>query len=779
MWAIARRRGLLCYSTVVTPKTTWSKEPLPPSRDDWWGKEAGSKETTLAALGVTVDLDALRAEKIADLVKLSEWQQNEALRERLVAGTCVAPANPKGLTFKSVGLSRDNALLCVQAGMASSLLHLESRVASALGHGFYTIGPAGEEPMAAVGMALREDDAIALHYRHLATQIARQLKSGRPMDDILMDRARGHVVSRLDPVCGGRHCALGGSEYDFLVTSTLASQAPPAVGRALGSSLAHHIGCPSKFKKDFVSYVSVGDGSINHAHYLAAVNMAEYAGHRGYKVPVVFGISDNGISISLRGYDWLCSEFVHKLRMPVHFADGTNILDVMHETQQAVSYARKHKKPVTIVYRDVPRRFGHAATDRQAAYLSEEEISKAASRDPLAGICAQLVEEGVATYGELLHMYDDLWARTRAAFARAVLEPKITTREELVSTNSAPLVPVPSVPTKDKAGRPQLMRKHMTQVIDETLATHKQAVYLGEDVVHGGYYLVTDGLADKYPTRVRDFPPEETVLVGSGIGYAQAGLLPIVEIPYAKYLDCAADMFYEAGILHWLTNGRQPNGMIIRLQGFDRGVFGGNFHTHNTLHIPPGIDVVCYSNGPDYARGWRYAVQQALAGRVVMSVDSTNLLNLRHVTGRDNAWQFPLTGDGEVMSWDEVRTYGTGRRVGIVTYGNGVVTALQAKEVLEGELNVRDVTVVDSPYLSDVPGGLRSIVSEFDTVVFADVCKQGQQPLASHITQLQSEGLLPTRWRCVAAARTYNPLGTTLTFTSRDDIIGAVLDAIA
>ena len=115
-----------------------------------------------------------------------------------------------------------------------------------------------------------------------------------------------------------------------------------------------------------------------------------------------------------------------------------------------------------------------------------------------------------------------------------------------------------------------------------------------------------------------------------------------------QYLDCGADMFYEAGILHWLTNGRQPNGMVVRLQGFDRGIFGGNFHTHNMLHIPPGVDVVCYSNGPDYARGFRYAIEQARAGRVVMSVDSTNLLNLRHVLDRDNAWQFPYTKDDEV-----------------------------------------------------------------------------------------------------------------------------------
>ena len=102
----------------------------------------------------------------------------------------------------------------------------------------------------------------------------------------------------------------------------------------------------------------------------------------------------------------------------------------------------------------------------------------------------------------------------------------------------------------------------------------------------GGYYLVTTGLAKKYPGRVSDFPPDETALLGAGIGYAQSGLVPIVEIPYAKYLDCGADMFYEAIVMHWLSGGTTSNGMVIRLQGFDRGVFGGNFHTHNVSKQP-------------------------------------------------------------------------------------------------------------------------------------------------------------------------------------------------
>ena len=243
-------------------------------------------------------------------------------------------------------------------------------------------------------------------------------------------------------------------------------------------------------------------------------------------------------------------------------------------------------------------------------------------------------------------------------------------------------------------------------------------------------------------------------------------------------------MFYELAISHWLSAGQCPNGLIVRLQGFGEGVFGGNFHTHNSLQMPPGIDVVCYSNGRDYARGMRYCLEQAAAGRVVMSVDSTSLLNLRHVdsSAMDNAWmtRYPAADD-EVLPWSDVVRYDdddddTGRVAGglaIVTYGHGVVHALGARTALKasGFEYARRVTVIDVPLLSEVADGLREVVSDFDAVIFADVCKQGQQPLAGIATQLHTDKRLPRLWSSVASTRTYNPLGTTLTFLSQADII--------
>ena len=168
------------------------------------------------------------------------------------------------------------------------------------------------------------------------------------------------------------------------------------------------------------------------------------------------------------------------------------------------------------------------------------------------------------------------WSNVQTRVAAALAIPRV---EAAVAAEAA-------------TGTRDVMRKHMTRVFDELMTAYPNMAYLGEDVIHGGYYLVTEGLATKYPQRVRDFPPDETSLVGAGMGFAQTGLLPVVEIPYAKYLDCAADMFYELALSSWLSNTKQPNGMIVRLQGFGKGVFGGNFHTHNTLYLPPGIDTV-------------------------------------------------------------------------------------------------------------------------------------------------------------------------------------------
>ena len=79
----------------------------------------------------------------------------------------------------------------------------------------------------------------------------------------------------------------------------------------------------------------------------------------------------------------------------------------------------------------------------------------------------------------------------------------------------------------------------------------------------------------------------------------------------------------------------------------------------------------CYSNGLDYVRGFRNAVTQAKNGRVVMLIDCTNLLNLRHVHEKDRGWETAYPSEDEIMGFNDIRQFGDKGKHLIITYGNG------------------------------------------------------------------------------------------------------------
>ena len=109
-----------------------------------------------------------------------------------------------------------------------------------------------------------------------------------------------------------------------------------------------------------------------------------------------------------------------------------------------------------------------------------------------------------------------------------------------------------------------------------------------------------------------------------------------------------------------------------------------------------------------------------------------------------------------------------------------VVTALRARRDLAEQKVIgheSEIDIIDSPYISDIPDGLRDALSNgrYDTVLFCDICKEGpgSNTLSSTIMGLKKDGILPAKWDFVAAPRTYNPLGNMVTFLNEEDIIGS------
>ncbi|KAH9260200.1 hypothetical protein BASA81_001369 [Batrachochytrium salamandrivorans] len=677
--------------------------------------------------------------------------------------------SPPLTNASTAALSGLNFPLLVDAAFATFLLHVKSRQAALDGAGFYTIGPCGEEFAACWGQLLRDGDTASLHYRHVAAQIARQLALGKPMEDVLLDRSRGFVCSTLDPVTGGRHCAIGGVENLFYNTSTLASQVPAAVGRALAGALL-----PST-SNNSVHFVSLGDGSAHNAAFLSAKNLAENATYRNIKCPVLFCITDNDLCISLKQHGYI-QALIKTFQIPVFECHDANDFPlVFAASQQAFDKVRQTQKPAVLVVRNVRRRFGHAATDRQLAYLDAEEIDRFANDDTvLKSLCTAAASSGQLTFDGMLQRFRSIQTACDAAFAQAQHEPKLNDPNTIAQANQAEFDTSGTLQVAPQMNSGKLtMRKCMTLCLEEQMTQEPNLVYLGEDVRHGGYYLVTEGLAKRFPKRVLDFPPDETNLIGCGLGFAQRGLIPIVELPYLKYLDCGADQFFEVCLTHWITNGRpKQTGVIFRLQGFDRGKFGGNFHTHNTLYLPPGLDVLCFSNGRDWAKGFRECVRAAKQGRIVALVDSTHALNKRHLFKEgDDLWMMTELASGE-SRLEDITLYSPplGKVVAvdgvIVTYGNGVPDALLVQREFAETRDLR-IDVIDCPLLSKVPGPLMQYLESRPNVpvLFADCCKIGQNPFGGFVQHLQMDGqLVGRKWAVAAAPFTYNPLGSTATF---------------
>ena len=115
------------------------------------------------------------------------------------------------------------------------------------------------------------------------------------------------------------------------------------------------------------------------------------------------------------------------------------------------------------------------------------------------------VQLGIYSSQQLVEMIRHFQHVIENSFDEAVEEPKITSRDDLIASNSRPLVKThrdgkvlitvrypwdttlsPTSAGTGTAERPEVMRKHMTRVYDEILTREKDTVYIGEDVEHGG-----------------------------------------------------------------------------------------------------------------------------------------------------------------------------------------------------------------------------------------------------------------------------------------------------
>jgi len=173
------------------------------------------------------------------------------------------------------------------------------------------------------------------------------------------------------------------------------------------------------------------------------------------------------------------------------------------------------------------------------------------------------------------------------------------------------------------------MAKLLNYGLSDIMLRYPNTLVFGEDVAQkGGVYHVTADLHSQFGMRrVFNSPLDETSIIGSAIGFAHNGFVPIPEIQFLAYFHNAEDQLRgEASTLAFFSEGQFMNPMVLRVPGlaYQKG-FGGHFHNDNSLAVfrdLPGVILACPSNGHDAVKMLRTAVREA-----IKTAESLCLLN--------------------------------------------------------------------------------------------------------------------------------------------------------
>ena len=594
--------------------------------------------------------------------------------------------------------------------VASRHCDLAARWLRSQGKGYYTIGSSGHESNAAVAMALRPTDPALLHYRSGGFYLARAGLDG------VRDIMAGVVAATIEPIAGGRHKVFG--RHDLAVipqTSTIASHLPRAVGVAFAIGRARKLGVPSPWPEDALAVCSFGDASANHASSTAAINTALHCAHQRLPLPLLFVCEDNGLGISVRTpHGWVEAAYADRPHLRYETVDGTDPEAVLAVAGELGEWVRTRRQPAFLHLRTV-RFGGHAGTDVESAYRTAAELRADAERDPIVGTARRLVAAGAASPLALVARHDDLKRRVYGVAAEVATWPQHDRADEVMRPIS-PRHPdaVKRVIAADATGvEPSDAHLTLAQAINTTLAdllrSRPELLVFGEDVAaKGGVYGVTKGLlAQAGAGRVFDTLLDETSILGLALGAAVSGFLPVAEIQYVAYLHNAEDQLRgEAATLQFFSNGQYRNGMVVRIAGlgYQEG-FGGHFHNDDSLTVLrdiPGLVVAVPSRPDDAASMLRTLVASAAAdGTVGVFVEPIARYHTADLFDPGDHLWLAEADPGRHVPIGSARTYGDGRDITLVTFGNGLFMCLRVARRLQAHGVF--ARVVDLRWVSPLP----------------------------------------------------------------------------
>ena len=598
---------------------------------------------------------------------------------------------------------------------------------------FFQISGAGHEAvLTAAGMALKPShDWFYPYYRDRALCLALGMT---PLEMLL-----SAVAAKDDPNSGGRQMPShwGHKKLNIVSQSSpTGTQCLQAIGCAEGGRLFERVtdirGREERFKRDEVVYVSIGEGTSSEGEFWESINSA-----CTLSLPLVYLIEDNGYAISVPvevqtpGGD--LSKIVSAFPgLFVQSIDGTDFVASHAAMTAAVEHARARKGPA-LVHAKVIRPYSHSLSDDEKLYKSSDERAAEAKRDPIAKLATLLVEEGIASEGDLQRILREVEDEVNKAADVAIKATKPSPDTVALYVYSPEIDPASAAFAAQPVpeGKLDTMVAAINRTLKDEMRRNARIVVFGEDVADcsretslelvpgkGGVFKVTHGLQRMFgSTRVFNSPLAEANIVGRGIGMATRGIKPVVEVQFFDYIwPAMMQMRDEMSMLRYRSNNAFSCPMVIRVAtgGYLRG--GAPYHSQSGESIfahCPGIRIAFPSNAQDAAGLLRTAIR---------CDDPVLFLEHKHLYRQTyNKGEYP--GADYTVPFGKAAVKRDGTDVAVITYGALVQRSLLAAQ--QAEKDGISVRVVD----------LRTI-APFDWKAIVESVRKTNRVIIAHEDQL-------------------------------------------
>ncbi|MDP1569670.1 MAG: dehydrogenase E1 component subunit alpha/beta [Vicinamibacterales bacterium] len=520
----------------------------------------------------------------------------------------------------------------------------------------------GQEAIAVgVASALEADDYILPMHRNLG------VFTTRGVDLLTLLR---QLLGRQGGITEGRDRTFhwGRLEHHLVgMISHLGAMLPVADGLGLAAQLAGTRQVAATF---------TGDGSTSEGDFHEAVNLAAV-----WKLPVLFIIENNQYGLSTPVTEqYACRDLADKgvgYGIPGVVADGNDLLEVMRVVGEAAARARAGDGPTILEFKTFRMR-GHEEASG-TAYVPKQLFEEWAQKDPIARFERTLTDTGLLTDDERTALRAELKGLIDRTVDEALAspEPSSTPERELADVYAPSRLTVREPAAAAIEAAPEM--RYVDAISDglrEAMRANPQVLLLGQDIAeYGGAFKITEGFVDEFgKTRVRNTPIIESGAIGAAMGLGLAGYVPMVEMQFGDFITCGFNQIVNnLAKTHYRWGGRVP--VVVRAP-VGGGTGAGPYHSQNVeawFTQVAGLKVVAPAT-PFDAKGLLIAALED--GNPVLYLE--HKLLYRSAKGRVPAGHYTLP-------LGRARIARSGIAATIVTYGVGVVWALEAAAMLAAE----------------------------------------------------------------------------------------------